>query len=160
MIKELLAQLLDNYNDKQRIKGSDGGWSFDACFGPIYQLNQDNIDKFIDDYTLHWDVRPRGSKIPEAPSYYDLYNEFDRTNKRPDATGTSAKNRKEYEAYYDKKEAFIKRKRDDYIKKYGDQIRKGLLGSIIIHSEDDNSIPYDIWDDINDVLNGTNYHLG
>lgn len=35
-----------------------------------------------------------------------------------------------------------------------------LDGCIIVLSEDDNSIPYETWDEINTLFNGTNYHLG
>ena len=31
-------------------------------------------------------------------------------------------------------------------------------GDILIHSKDDNSIPYEMWDDINSTLGGSNYH--
>ncbi len=35
-----------------------------------------------------------------------------------------------------------------------------LEGCVIVLSKDDNSIPYDTWDTINEMFNGTNYHLG
>lgn len=35
-----------------------------------------------------------------------------------------------------------------------------LDGCILVLSCDDNSIPYDTWDTINDLFDGTNYHLG
>lgn len=35
-----------------------------------------------------------------------------------------------------------------------------LDGCILVLSCDDNSIPYETWDTINDLFNGTNYHLG
>lgn len=35
-----------------------------------------------------------------------------------------------------------------------------LDGCILVLSEEDNSIPYDTWDTINEMFNGTNYHLG
>ncbi len=35
-----------------------------------------------------------------------------------------------------------------------------LEGCVIVLSKDDNSIPYDTWDIINEMFNGTNYHLG
>lgn len=35
-----------------------------------------------------------------------------------------------------------------------------LDGCILVLSEDENSIPYNTWDAINDTFNGTNYHLG
>lgn len=34
------------------------------------------------------------------------------------------------------------------------------IGKMIIESNGDNAIPYDMWDDINYIFNGCNYHLG
>lgn len=45
----------------------------------------------------------------------------------------------------------------DYLVSYGIDVKRG---DILIWSLHDNSIPYDIWDDINNIFNGVNYHLG
>ena len=33
-------------------------------------------------------------------------------------------------------------------------------GNIVLYSADDNSVPYEVWDRINSILNARNYHLG
>ena len=37
---------------------------------------------------------------------------------------------------------------------------RGLDGKVLVVSYDDNSIPYDTWDKINNLFNGWNVHLG
>lgn len=37
---------------------------------------------------------------------------------------------------------------------------RNLDGKVLVVSEDDNSIPYDTWDKINELFNGWNIHLG
>ena len=38
--------------------------------------------------------------------------------------------------------------------------REDNIGKIILQSSSDNTIPYEMWDMINDIFNGVNYHLG
>lgn len=42
---------------------------------------------------------------------------------------------------------------------YGYEIEENI-GRIIIRSQTDNSIPYELWDKINDIFDAKNYHLG
>lgn len=37
---------------------------------------------------------------------------------------------------------------------------QATVGKIIIESASDNTIPYDLWDRINDLFDGQNHHLG
>lgn len=79
------------------------------------------------------------------------------------------KDYRELYPFHIKEEAFEKFKETheelpiDFLKKwscynYGDV--EDLDGCILVESEGDNSIPYDTWDMINYLFNGTNYHLG
>lgn len=43
---------------------------------------------------------------------------------------------------------------------YHNRLVKDLDGCVIITGSGDNSVPYDIWEYINTLLNGQNYHLG
>ena len=46
---------------------------------------------------------------------------------------------------------------DEYAWGYEGQ---ATVGKIIIESASDNTIPYDLWDRINDLFDGQNHHLG
>lgn len=63
------------------------------------------------------------------------------------------------EIAYDKYMASHEMPNIEDINTYLDNI-EDLDGSILLLSEEENSIPYETWDEINNMFNGINYHLG
>lgn len=97
-----------------------------------------------------------------------LINEVLDSFGKPSVTSVNWKLIREYNYWMsDSLESFAK----EFIKNYdgpkptvwevspGEDVTK-LDGCILVVSEDDNSIPYEIWDKIRDLFNGWNIHLG
>lgn len=158
---------------------SDEEW--DKYWDEERRLKEENPSYWVMDTVEGWFFDPEN--IEDTREVYEAYlcnhydwdrkgdNELQKEFKKFVDDNNYLENNDFYSPYYPwniKKEAFDKflathempdpREcgRDAY---YYGSIEK-LDGCILVLSCDDNSIPYDTWDTINDLFDGTNYHLG
>ena len=145
-IKQLLESLCAKYNV-----------SYYSTFSDIYIIDETNIDDFIEDYVFGWGVEPVGESFG-LHDFWDLY----RTAEHLYPFKYPYNENEEYNSEIsDKREAYYKKVVDEEtmaLKNNSDRIQK-LLGTICIFSADDNSIPWEMMEELSD-LNMNRYHLG
>lgn len=135
---------------------------FEDCFGDVYVLTEENVDEFIQEYLIGWSYglsEYEDLGIPVLISWHNYEDVFE------DDTGRAEKypwheHKIHNEKFENDCEAAHKEYTDAWLTEHGPTIRKLLIGRIIIEGESDNSIPYELWDKINEMFNGINYHLG
>lgn len=181
-VKEIVEKIICNYYDEigQYIYSPDTIWT--SVFNEPYIIekdfdlsvypNQDDVDK-VTDWNYYDDQREEiGKKLklkfPYPDSQYEkaswqerqgnpVYKEYDEKYSKAAS--------KAYQVIWDDQNAARDRIRKyfglsenlEYFLSYKITAHKG---NIILESSSDNSVPYECWDRINNILNATNYHIG
>lgn len=114
--------------------------AYEDVFERVYQIDESNVDEFIEDYVIEWGVFPSDLKGIEAPpdyySYYRTYRDFE--------TGNAA----------------FEKAKSAWKTNHYDKTRTALLGMIVIRDCGDNTIPSDMFSIIEFTLNAERRHLG
>lgn len=153
-IREFLQKCLETYNF-----GAGTNCSFEECFGPIEIITPESVEKFIDEYVIDWGVHNWRWEIEELPDYW----QFRRSIQEKEHL---------YERYpYNENVEHNHRVRSrldlewnkavsEWKEKNLEALKAKLIGNICIYSESDNSIPYEMFEMIENVLNAKRQHLG
>lgn len=127
------------YMDIGNMRFETYGWD---CW---HQINIDFLE-FLREHT---------NEIKKSVPEYEEYSTYD--DFRED----------KYDLSYRLPDSIIKEFKDSYKGKIPEEMEipkredvTNLDGKVLVLSEDDNSIPYDTWDDIHDMFNCYNVHLG
>lgn len=146
-IKELLDKLCFRYRT-----------SYEYVFAPLYIIDESNIDSFIKEYIIGWGVQLPGYDM-EVSNYWTTYHMLE--DKYP------LKYPYNENEEYNKNQYDLRRKEDNEIEQRdiesikNDPIKmQQLMGTICIFSVDDNSIPYEMMEDMEGLFNANRYHLG
>jgi hypothetical protein len=132
MVKGLLQEMLDLYNSM-----NDMDVTFDECFGRVYRINtKADAEKYARSMVWWKYDYPSYPQIPKG------------------AKG------KELKDIYDKREDQLKEAEEKLIEKEMMNVERDYIGRIIIESDNDNSIPYEIMESIEYTFNAQRYHLG
>jgi len=123
-VEELLVEFLNAYN-----RGSGNNYSFNYCFGNVYQLNSDEDVRTYLSKMVWWE-----NDYPSNSPYGRGNNDWDEWNKK------------------------VKIEENKIIEK--NMREKKYIGKIIIESNGDNSIPFELYDLIESAFNAERFHLG
>jgi len=148
-ISESLHLLLDTCNSI-----NNENRDFDDVFGSIYEITEDNIRNFFDDYVCGWGFRPDWN-LPKIKDHWDLYEEYDKLNGPQPKYGTE-----EFDTYNIKRSLYASNYIEEFFKNHYVTYKKSLIGLIVINSAGDNSIPYELFDMIESAFNVNRIHLG
>ena len=155
-IKTFLQSALNTYN-----LSNDTTYTFDECFGEIYEITNENIDDFLDTYVIGWGFHDYSWGCLPLISSYDFKSKYMRENNLVYAYPFSDKLNKTRNEEIDKTCMDKWNKLEQEWKRDNLQhIKEKVLTNILIHSKDDNSIPYELFDLIEKTLNGNRIHLG
>lgn len=130
--------------------------NYENVFGSIIVIDESNIDEIIAEYIVDgWQFNFGLSKLPTRLDYdeYPVVYKDGRTVPYKDCTWESIDNKKTAKI----KQQIIQRWIEQNITI---EMRKQLLGVVLIESAEDNSIPYDMFDEIQSTFNAIRYHLG
>lgn len=146
-IKELLDMLCIKYNV-----------SYENIFQPLLVIDESNVDDFIREYIIGWGAQPPGTDMGIS-DYWDIYNmlETKYPNKYP-YNENAEYNRAQYDLRH-KEADEIEAREIESIKNDQNKMSQ-LLGIICIFSADDNSIPWEMIEDMDGMFNANRYHLG
>lgn len=122
--------------------------------GEIYELDEHNIYEFVRSNSFYLNFGFNAS-IPDEWNYDSIYFISKGWSKVPYGQRTE-EDKAHYQEAYDAFDRDFKA----VVEKNMDHLKSEWLGRIIIEGRDDNSIPYSIWEIINDKFNARNIHLG
>lgn len=160
-IRITIQQLLNNAKETDEWENHNG-YELDNCIGEVYSITEENINEFIQRYVIGWSCKIPGFKEAGIPYLIDWF-EYDKAYTTQ--TGKAHKYPWNKHAEYNNKlQEEITAARKAYEKNWLveniETIRNILIGQIVILSADDNSIPYTIFKEIEDLFNGRRFHLG
>ena len=152
-VETFLENALDTYN-----MGRETNIHFREAFGEIYKIDETNFDEFFNQ-CIDWNFTPWSWNVPGIKSSYDFKDDYFK------------KKGYQYKYPYDKNLEYnekIEKESDAEWEKYMvewksvnlEKIRNKAIGNVVIKSQDDNSIPYDLFELIEGVLKGDRQHLG
>ena len=144
-VRELLIDMLNLHN-----KIHESNLKFEDCFEEPYYITEDNFDRYFEEYVMEWGITMGAYNMKTIfdfkgqTSYKYPYSEYIDHNRR-----INDMVEKEYQNYL-----------QDWKEKNYEGLRKNLIGSIIIESTSDNTIPYELFDIIENSFNASRHHLG
>lgn len=152
--EDFLRKCLNTYNF-----GTGASLDFEECFGPIEVITEETVDAFIDEYVIDWGLHRWSWKTTKLEDSYRFRDNLRKTEdleyKRP------WDENREYNEGVDQK---LDEKWNEYVKGWKAEnmeiIRPSLIGNLCIHSNGDNSIPYELFEMIERALNANRLHLG
>lgn len=159
-IREFLERCLETYNF-----GSGRECKFDDCFGSIEEITEESFEKFVEDYVIGWGLHRWDWKIQKVPDYWDFSKSMEAEGLKIDYRpakdeAEELKRREENKRVSDEIEARWERVKTEWKEKNIEKLKEHLIGNICIFSKDDNSIPYELFELIENTLNATRRHLG
>lgn len=150
-VESFLRKCLDLYNE-----GRGTEYNYEEAFGDIEVITDDNIEEFIGEYIIGWvsyvdDI--------EVPDYFDFTEQkrdmlgwIDNPKTEEDRQANSIVREHIEEAWEEYQTGWIASNLDTLQSKY--------VGNIIVSSKGENSIPYGLFDMIEESLNAQRIHLG
>jgi hypothetical protein len=159
-IKEFLEKCLETYNF-----GNGSNYAFDNCFGPIEVITEENFEKFVDEYVIDWGLHRWNWNVEKIPDYWDFTRSLEAEGlvidyKVREDKDAELKRREDNERFNKEIEDRWEALKKNWKEKNIGVLKESLMGNICIHSNGDNSIPYELFDMIERSLNATRQHLG
>ena len=140
-------------------KADDSSRTYEDCIGSIKQITEESFPNFFDQYVVGWNFHTWSMGVDPMIDYFkfkeDYRNKMDLHFKYP----------------YDKNRTFNKKIEDEcekaheeYVKEWKEKnyetLKQWSIGKTLIFSADENSIPYSLFDLIENVFYGNRIHLG
>ena len=140
-VKDILQSILNLYN-----LSNGSTRSFSDVFGEIYVIDESNLKSEIEAF-LDWGVFPSRSRGVEIEHYED---HFEWTRNNTQNKGLDWKQESELRNEYKK----------GWIERNYEQAKAILLGTVLINSASDNTIPWEMFEQIERYFNAERFHLG
>lgn len=161
LIEELIGEMLQKTGNMDEYKHY-AGYKFDDCFRPIYTITEDNVDNFIQDYVIDWGLSLPAFDDAGIPKFMDRF-EYEKV--------FAAKNGKlfkypwlNHQAHNNALQKEMDKARKEYVQQWlkenKEKVCNILIGHVVIESADDNSIPFTLFENLEDLFNGLRFHLG
>lgn len=166
-VKQYLQDILDDYNQK-----NNSAINFSNAFGEIYFITEDNLDEFVKQYVFGWGFIPDGIKVEHYTASWKRHDHREVILK----DGSKMKESSFYErcrSLSGKEKEDFENNRDHVAEKQAEEeydntwkkrnmpaLKEGLVGRVCILSESDNTIPYDLFDQIENTFDASRQHLG
>jgi hypothetical protein len=146
IVKELLQDMLNIHN-----KCYNSDIQFEEAFDEPYMIDHTNVDQFIKDYVIDWEYEDYRMKVKVPNFYYEAENKFPSNYSLPN---------EERAKIHKKQQEYEEQMREEFLKKHGDYLKQYFIGQIVINSQSSNSIPYELFDLIENAFNAHRRHLG
>ncbi len=153
-VKTFLENALETYN-----MGSGSNIHFKEAFKEPYKIDESNLDEFIENIVIDWHFTPWNWDVPRINSRWDHKEKYFKEKGL------------EYKYPWDQNRDYnngIEKEAEEVWEKYFEdwksvnipKIKEKVIGNIVIESRCDNTIPYPLFDLIENVLNAERQHLG
>jgi len=129
--------------------------TYEEAFGDIIVVDESNVVQIINEYVIGWSFHSyKWNDVDRPPDLYELHSAhapykypYDKNRKYNDAIRDAV----------DKKEEETKAK---WLEKNGEKVKVHLMGNILVFSQSDNTIPFELFEIIESRLNAERIHLG
>lgn len=150
VIEEYLREMIKFNNLENKYQTT-----YEHSFGDIMVVDESNVDEIIDEYVIGWGFHSyKWNDVDNPPDLYELHSEH-----------------APYKFPYDQNREYNEKIRDtihkkeektkaNWLAKNGEKVKKQLIGNILIFSQSDNSIPFELFEIIENRLNAERIHLG
>jgi len=150
VIEEYLREMIKFNNLENKYQTT-----YEAAFGDIIVVDESNINEIIDNYIIGWRFHSyKWHGIDPTPDLYKLHSEHAPYKYPYD------QNREYNEAIRDDIRKKEEKTKAEWLAKNGEKVKEQLMGNILIFSQDDNSIPFELFEIIESRLNAERIHLG
>lgn len=158
-VRDILEKIVEGYN---LMSGNTNCYN-DFFSDDIEILDTDEkVKDFINEYASYVFGYDREiNRIFGSEMFNGKFIKWENVFKEKQRLTADGKSDNEISKLHDWEASEIERKRllDKWIKDNPERLEQ-FKGIVVVHSCGDNSVPYGIWKMINDLLGGTNYHIG
>lgn len=150
VIEEYLREMIKFNNLENKYQTT-----YEDTFGDIMVIDESNVAEIINEYVIGWNFNSyKWHDIDPTPDLFEFHSQHEPYKYPYDQY-------REYnDAIREKREKKEEQIKSDWLAKNGEKVKKQLMGNILIFSQDDNSIPFELFEIIESRLNAERIHLG